>query len=325
LGSIRATVLDSAGAPVIGYDDYDPWGYPLALRTKAIPNAYLQGASDNKFTGKEYDDELGLNLLHFDWRLYDPQIGRFVSVDPQADDFPSHSPYHYAYNNPLAFNDPTGQSGEAVVETDSSGKETGNVIVSANLIFYGSQATSSNAKAIASEIQNLYNAAGATITINGKQYTVKFNITHQVVSAGVAAILAKNNADIKNNFIRVENQGTIIRSQMENLEANAGFFVTSDNLGRSTTAAHEFGHGLGLPHSSGNQIGQGQPDIMAARGTLVDPQFQYNPSAQPGAPGGTLNPIFRAVLQRNISDVFVNVHFTNGIAKIGTLTNTIYK
>jgi hypothetical protein len=36
LGSIRATVLDSAGAPVIGYDDYDPWGYPLALRTKAV-------------------------------------------------------------------------------------------------------------------------------------------------------------------------------------------------------------------------------------------------------------------------------------------------
>jgi hypothetical protein len=36
LGSIRATVLDSVGAPVIGYDDYDPWGYPLALRTKAV-------------------------------------------------------------------------------------------------------------------------------------------------------------------------------------------------------------------------------------------------------------------------------------------------
>jgi len=52
LGSIRATVLDSATAPVIGYDDYDPWGYPLALRTKPIPNAYLQGASKNKFTGR---------------------------------------------------------------------------------------------------------------------------------------------------------------------------------------------------------------------------------------------------------------------------------
>jgi hypothetical protein len=45
---------------VIGYDDYDPWGYPLAQRTKAIPNAYLQGASKYKYTGKERDDEFGL-------------------------------------------------------------------------------------------------------------------------------------------------------------------------------------------------------------------------------------------------------------------------
>jgi len=34
LGSIRATVLDSIGAPVIGYDDYDPWGFPLAVVTE---------------------------------------------------------------------------------------------------------------------------------------------------------------------------------------------------------------------------------------------------------------------------------------------------
>jgi len=54
LGSIRASVSDSANAAtVLGYDDHDPWGYPLALRTKAIPNAYLQGASKNKFTGHE--------------------------------------------------------------------------------------------------------------------------------------------------------------------------------------------------------------------------------------------------------------------------------
>jgi hypothetical protein len=74
LGSIRATVLDSAGAPVIGYDDYDPWGYPLAQRTKPIPNAYLQGASKNKFVGQILDDELGLNWIHIDRRPYIPEI-----------------------------------------------------------------------------------------------------------------------------------------------------------------------------------------------------------------------------------------------------------
>jgi RHS repeat-associated protein len=108
LGSIRATVLDSATAPVIGYDDYDPWGYPLALRTKAIPNAYLQGASKNKFTGKERDDELGLNLDYSLARSYDFLMGRWVTIDPLALKYPSLTPYNFVSNNPLVFIDPNG-------------------------------------------------------------------------------------------------------------------------------------------------------------------------------------------------------------------------
>ncbi len=110
LGSIRATVLDSAGAPVIGYDDYDPWGYPLALRTKPIPNAYLQGASKNKFTGNQWDDDYGLNLYHLGARDYDPLIGRPTKVDRFSIKYPSLSPYHYAANNPVLFIDATGDT-----------------------------------------------------------------------------------------------------------------------------------------------------------------------------------------------------------------------
>jgi RHS repeat-associated protein len=109
LGSIRATVLDSATAPVIGYDDYDPWGYALALRTKAIPNAYLQGASKNKFTGKERDEEYGLNLDYFGARYYDPLIGRWMVRDPLAEKYPHLSPYVYTFNNPILFFDPNGK------------------------------------------------------------------------------------------------------------------------------------------------------------------------------------------------------------------------
>jgi RHS repeat-associated protein len=128
LGSIRATVLDSAGAPVIGYDDYDPWGYPLAGRTKAIPNAYLQGASKNKFTGKEWDDEFGVNWNYFGARYYDPQIGRWMVRDPLhntitpidvigSKDFLV-SPYVYALNNPVLFIDPNGE--ETYVDSEGN-------------------------------------------------------------------------------------------------------------------------------------------------------------------------------------------------------------
>ncbi|MGH7495427.1 MAG: DNRLRE domain-containing protein [bacterium] len=108
LGSVRATVLDSATAPVIGYEDYDPWGYPLVGRTKAIPNAYLQGASKNRFTGIEYDDDYGINWSYFPVRSYDSQSARWLSVDPLDGARPWESPYLYVGRNPIVRTDSEG-------------------------------------------------------------------------------------------------------------------------------------------------------------------------------------------------------------------------
>ncbi len=109
LGSVRATVLDSIGAPVIGYDDYDPWGYPLAGRTKAIPTVYLQGGSKIRFTGKERDEEYGLNWDYFGGRYYDWLRGQWISRDPLAEKYPSWSPYNYALGNPVVLKDIDGR------------------------------------------------------------------------------------------------------------------------------------------------------------------------------------------------------------------------
>ncbi|MCI0698444.1 hypothetical protein L0337_41405, partial [candidate division KSB1 bacterium] len=110
LGSIRATVLDSATAPVRGYDDYDPWGYPLALRTKKTPYDSLQKIAKYKFAGMVYDDEFGLNLHHTPFRPYDGLMGRWVIMDPLAQKYPSLSPYNYAANNPVLFIDANGDT-----------------------------------------------------------------------------------------------------------------------------------------------------------------------------------------------------------------------
>ena len=58
-----------------------------------------------EFTGKEFDDDSGLN--YFNARYYDPSIGRFLSVDPKEDE----PPYQYVYNNPMNYVDPTGRGG----------------------------------------------------------------------------------------------------------------------------------------------------------------------------------------------------------------------
>lgn len=43
-----------------------------------------------------------------DFRLYDGALGRFAGIDILADLYQSHSPYHFGYNNPISFADPTG-------------------------------------------------------------------------------------------------------------------------------------------------------------------------------------------------------------------------
>jgi len=49
-------------------------------------------------------------------RMYSPHIGRFLSVDPLQELMPSHNPYHYAFNSPLVWKDPSGLA--PVSETD---------------------------------------------------------------------------------------------------------------------------------------------------------------------------------------------------------------
>jgi len=110
LGSIRASVQDTSTAPVVGYDDYDPWGYILAGRSSISSGWSSQaGIIKNKFTGKEWDDEFGVNWNYFGARYYDPLTGRWMVVDPLAQKYPSLSPYSYAANNPIIIYDPDGR------------------------------------------------------------------------------------------------------------------------------------------------------------------------------------------------------------------------
>ena len=76
-------------------------------------SCYQNFASDKLFTGHEHVDAVG--LIHMNGRAYDPELGRFLSVDPfiQAPtNSQSLNPYSYVMNNPLSGTDPTGYACE---------------------------------------------------------------------------------------------------------------------------------------------------------------------------------------------------------------------
>ena len=54
------------------------------------------------FNGKENDREWGESLIQdYGFRLYSPAIGKFLSVDPLAPEYPWYTPYQFASNTPI--------------------------------------------------------------------------------------------------------------------------------------------------------------------------------------------------------------------------------
>ncbi len=71
--------------------------------------AKIAASTRDGFTGHEMLDNLG--LVHMNGRVYDPEIGRFISADPYVTlpyDGQGLNRYAYTLNNPLAFTDPSG-------------------------------------------------------------------------------------------------------------------------------------------------------------------------------------------------------------------------
>jgi RHS repeat-associated protein len=114
LGNVRSIINDRRSitnpglstqyysATILNATDYFPFGAEMRNSIAALAGnkQYRYG-----FNGKELDKngEFG-SLNHYDYgfRIYNPGIGRFLSVDPLTRSYPWYTPYQFAGNSPIA-------------------------------------------------------------------------------------------------------------------------------------------------------------------------------------------------------------------------------
>jgi RHS repeat-associated protein len=94
LGNVRVMLNDIA-APL-----EETHYYPFGLTQRGISTRQT-GSLHNKektFQDQQIDEDLDLNWVQFKYRNHDPQIGRFIEVDPLSGDYPHNSTYAFSEN-----------------------------------------------------------------------------------------------------------------------------------------------------------------------------------------------------------------------------------
>ncbi len=129
LGNVCAVVtgrlLDGNGggtakqAELVSAQGYEPFGSLLPGRNYSS-DGYAYG-----FNGKLKDDEVHNatgTSYDYGFRMYDPRVGRFLSVDPLSGSYPELTPYQFASNTPIMASDLDGLEARIENHKDESGR-----------------------------------------------------------------------------------------------------------------------------------------------------------------------------------------------------------
>jgi len=91
-------IIEYYNADVVSASDFYPFGSMIPGRIFNADGSYRYG-----FNGKENDNEVKGegNQQDYGFRIYDPRLGRFLSVDPLTAEYPWNSAYAFAENDVL--------------------------------------------------------------------------------------------------------------------------------------------------------------------------------------------------------------------------------
>ena len=104
-------------SPVIQENAY----YPFGLQHASSYQRSYSTKQNFKYNG--FEEQMEWGVYDYQARYYDPALGKFLNIDPAADLMRRHSPYNYAFDNPIRFTDPDGMMPEDKVENTDPCKD----------------------------------------------------------------------------------------------------------------------------------------------------------------------------------------------------------
>jgi len=245
--SIENLSLDSntiAMADIVSATDYYPFGSPMPGRS------FQSGGYRYGFNGKENDNEVkgSGNSYDFGARIYDSRLGRWLSLDPHAINYPNVSPHAAFVNNPILFVDHDGRDIGFSTITNKDGSKTVFITMNAKIVNQSSNKMHpSNMAALKSEIERTVRETfsksftgpdGKAVNVNFTLNLTEVSTTEQLKSSDHAIVLV--------DYIKIQTSGskpiglTHMNSNVVLVEGGASI----EEIGRTTT--HELAHDLGL-------------------------------------------------------------------------------
>ena len=271
LGNLRVSFRDSSGiAKITQKQDYDPYGAELQ-KISYLKSAWKQ--SDFKFSGKEFEQQTGLN--DFGWRRQDPILGRMWGIDYRAEKYYDQSPMNFALNNPLRVIEVDGDTVNVSLIQGFDNKNGTNYLQ--NIINDLNTETGLNLSVSSGQLQYQKDSNGNPVIATDKN-------GNQLGSSTARGLITKSVNSSTTGFARlsVGNSSAPVGGVLINLNAaqinsfiNGATNVDSKTLGFGMTFMHEmlhstFGGGLrDVPAGSGlGPLGKVVPVMNTIRGEL---------------------------------------------------------